>query len=76
MYKNLDINDFKDKVVYFQKNQTELSRISMDGYEYSLANFSSKSIANYIINTLELIYNKNGNVFSTSFANRKNKLLQ
>jgi glycosyltransferase involved in cell wall biosynthesis len=76
MYKNLDINDFKDKVVYFQKNQTELSRISMNGYEYSLANFSSKSIANYIINTLELIYNKNGNVFSTSFANRKNKLLQ
>lgn len=56
MYKPYDVNNFREKVEYYQRNQDQLEGISTKALEFAHKNFSHKSIAKIIYFYIDKIY--------------------
>jgi hypothetical protein len=64
MYRQYDIDDFRDKVTWYQRNESRLSEIAAEGYRFVTKNYSHKSVANSVMETTKLIWNRGGKIIA------------
>jgi len=57
-HNEFDIDDLKNKINYYQKNEKLLNKISDNGYKYITKKFSPKEVAKNLINEINKIYNE------------------
>lgn len=57
-YKQYDINDFKNKINFYQNNPELLEKISINWYKHITENYNPEKIANELHNNIIKIYEK------------------
>jgi len=56
MYHPYDIDDLKDKIIYYMDNCSDLSRIQQNGEEFVRLNYSHEKVANRLYTSIRKIY--------------------
>jgi glycosyltransferase involved in cell wall biosynthesis len=70
MYQPYNINDFVDKVDWYQRNELRLSEIAEKGHRFVTGNYSHENVANEIWDTTKLIWDRGGNVIASPLGSR------
>jgi glycosyltransferase involved in cell wall biosynthesis len=70
MYNLYDLDDFKDKIKYYQNHTSELSAISKKAKSYVRTHYAHKNVARHLVDTIKLIWEKSGNIDASPLATR------
>jgi spore maturation protein CgeB len=70
MYQQYNLDDFYDKVAWYQRNESRLSEIAAAGHRFVTGNYSQESVANKIWETTKLIWDREGKVIASPLGKR------
>lgn len=70
MFESYNLDDFKEKVEYYQSDQIALARIASEGNYFVNKNYSKQNVALKILETVDLIFRSSGNIVASPMRNR------
>ena len=70
MFKQYDIEDFKEKISWYQANKSHLKEIATEGNRFVMHNYSREGVANKILQTTKLIWDNHGKIVASKLGER------
>ena len=70
MHRTSDLADFRQRVAYYQSNESQLSAIAAEGNLFVHEHYSHAKVADHIRDTVKLIWESGGKRQATSLASR------
>lgn len=70
MFQPYNSDDFRDKVAWYQRNELRLSEIAEQGHRFVTGNYSHENVANKIWETINLMWNRGGEVIASPLGDR------
>ena len=70
MFRQYDIDSFRDKVAWYQEGELRLAAIATEGYHFVRQYYSHKGVADRVVETTALIWGRGGDVIASPLADR------
>jgi glycosyltransferase involved in cell wall biosynthesis len=70
MFEPYNLDDFKEKVQFYQADPKVLAQIASEGYRFVKQNYSKHGVALKILETAELIFQSSGSIVASPMRNR------
>jgi len=70
MHNIYDVDDFRDKVKFYQSHPVELSSIAEQGKQFVRLHYSHQQVAQHLVKTVKLIWEKGGELDAVPLAKR------